>query len=64
LDAQFWLNAIEFVREEGETNALDLARELIGLSKQNFNNTRFDTGDPVTVRAAAVWGYSEKCSFR
>jgi hypothetical protein len=44
--------AIEFVREEGETNAAELARELIGLSKLNFNNTQFDTGDPVTVRAA------------
>ncbi|MCP3392345.1 hypothetical protein NLM27_26710 [Bradyrhizobium sp. CCGB12] len=44
--------AIEFLREEGETNAAELARELIGLSKLNFNNTQFDTGDPITVRAA------------
>ena len=44
--------AIEFVRDEGETNALELARELVGLSKLNFNNTQFDTGDPITVRAA------------
>jgi hypothetical protein len=44
--------AIEFIREEGETHASELARELIGLSKLNFNNTQFDTGDPVTVRAA------------
>jgi hypothetical protein len=44
--------AIEFIREEGETNAAELARELVGLSKLNFNNTQFDTGDPITVRAA------------
>jgi hypothetical protein len=44
--------AIEFIREEGETNASELARELVGLSKLNFNNTQFDTGDPITVRAA------------
>jgi hypothetical protein len=44
--------ALEFVREDGETSANDLARELIGLSKLNFNNTQFDSGDPITVRAA------------
>jgi hypothetical protein len=44
--------AIEFIREEGETNSAELARELVGLSKLNFNNTQFDTGDPITVRAA------------
>jgi hypothetical protein len=44
--------ALEFVREDGETSASDLARELVGLSKLNFNNTQFDSGDPITVRAA------------
>ena len=44
--------ALEFVREDGETSASELARELVGLSKLNFNNTQFDTGDPITVRAA------------
>lgn len=44
--------ALEFVRESGETSSAELARELIGLSKLNFNNTQFDTGDPITVRAA------------
>ena len=44
--------AIEFIREEGETSSADLARELVGLSKLNFNNTQFDSGDPITVRAA------------
>jgi len=44
--------ALEFTCEDGESTASDLARELIGLSKLNFNNTQFDTGDPITVRAA------------
>lgn len=44
--------ALEFIRDEGETSASDLARELVGLSKLNFNNTQFDTGDPITIRAA------------
>ncbi len=44
--------ALEFTRADGETSAGELARELMGLSKLNFNNTQFDTGDPITVRAA------------
>lgn len=44
--------AIEFTCEDGETNSADLSRELVGLSKLNFNNTQFDTGDPITIRAA------------
>ena len=36
--------ALEFVREDGETIASDLARELIRLSKLNFNNTQFELG--------------------
>ena len=44
--------ALEFIRESGETSSAELARELVGLSKLNFNNTQFDTGDPITIRAA------------
>src|SRR5580692_9142103 len=43
--------ALEFIREDGETGASELAHELVGLSKLNFNNTQFDTGDPITIRA-------------
>jgi hypothetical protein len=46
--------AIEFVRDEGETNAFELARELVGLSKLNFNNTQFDTGDPLRCAPRVV----------
>lgn len=44
--------ALEFSREDGETSSFDLAKELLELSKLNFNNTQFDSGDPITVRAA------------
>lgn len=44
--------ALEFTLEEGETSPLELARELLSLSKLNFNNTQFDSGDPITIRAA------------
>jgi hypothetical protein len=44
--------ALEFIRDDGETSGADLAKELVGLSKLNFNNTQFDTGDPITIRAA------------
>jgi hypothetical protein len=44
--------ALEFSRESGETSAAEIAKELVGLSKLNFNNTQFDTGDPITIRAA------------
>jgi hypothetical protein len=44
--------ALEFVCEDGESGASEIARELVGLSKLNFNNTQFDSGDPITVRAA------------
>jgi len=44
--------ALEFAIEEGETRPLELAKELLSLSKLNFNNTQFDGGDPITIRAA------------
>jgi hypothetical protein len=44
--------ALEFHREDGETSGAEVARELLGLSQLNFNNTQFDTGDPATIRAA------------
>jgi hypothetical protein len=43
---------IEFVRNDGESTLTDLAQELLELSKLNFNNTQFDGGEPITVRAA------------
>lgn len=43
---------LEFTLDYGEVAPLDLAREILELSKLNFNNTRFDGGDPITIRAA------------
>jgi hypothetical protein len=43
---------LEFVREDGETSIHELGREMLELSKLNFNNTQFDSGDPITIRAA------------
>jgi hypothetical protein len=43
---------LEFERAHGESSANDIARELLDLSKLNFNNTQFDGAEPVTVRAA------------
>ncbi|HVV51104.1 MAG TPA: hypothetical protein VHO06_15655 [Polyangia bacterium] len=44
--------ALEFTLDDGETAPIELAKELLDLSKLNFNNTQFDSGDPITVRAA------------
>jgi hypothetical protein len=35
-----------------ETPLEQLAKELLWLSKLNWNNTQFDGGEPITVRAA------------
>lgn len=43
---------LEYVRASGETTVRELAREMLGLSKLNWNNTQFDGGEPITVRAA------------
>lgn len=45
-------SSLEFQRWEGESSPLELAREMLELSKLNFNNTQFDGGEPITVRAA------------
>ena len=38
-----------------------LAREMLSLSKLNWNNTQFDGGEPITVRAARRVGDILKC---
>lgn len=44
--------ALEFARSAGESPPLSIAGEMLSLSKLNFNNTQFDGGEPITVRAA------------
>jgi hypothetical protein len=49
--------------DEVEQTPTFLAREALALTKMNWNNTQFDNGDPITLRAARGVGnilkYSE-----
>lgn len=45
-------SALEFNRSAGESSTSTIALEMLQLSKLNFNNTQFDGGEPITVRAA------------
>ena len=46
---------------KSETTKLMLAKEILALSKLNWNNTQFDGGEPITVRAARQVGDILKC---
>jgi hypothetical protein len=52
---------IEFSMEEANVTPRALAEELLALSKLNWNNTQFDGGEPMTVRAARRVGDILKC---
>jgi len=43
---------LEFYKDHGPSTMAALSEEIFGLSKLNWNNTQFDGGDPITVRAA------------
>ncbi|HEX3722499.1 MAG TPA: Piwi domain-containing protein [Nitrolancea sp.] len=47
---------IQVRRDDAEQTGLFLADELLALSKQNWNNTQFDGGLPITLRAAGDVG--------
>jgi hypothetical protein len=51
----------EFTLAQAETPIEQLAREMLSLSKLNWNNTQFDGGEPITVRAARHVGDILKC---
>jgi hypothetical protein len=51
----------EFTVALAETPIELLAREMLSLSKLNWNNTQFDGGEPITVRAARHVGDILKC---
>ncbi|HWB17384.1 MAG TPA: hypothetical protein VG538_13330 [Vicinamibacterales bacterium] len=53
--------ALEFMAYRAETPVEQLAREMLSLSKLNWNNTQFDGGEPITVRAARRVGDILKC---
>lgn len=52
---------LEFFAHRSETGSLQLARELLRLSKLGWNGTEFAGGDPITVRSARRIGGILKC---
>jgi hypothetical protein len=52
---------LEFVLSKADATVLQVATEMMGLSKLNWNNTQFDGGEPITVRAARRVGDILKC---
>jgi hypothetical protein len=52
---------LEYFVEDSEATPAQLAQELFALSKLNWNNTQFDGGEPITVRAARRVGDILKC---
>jgi hypothetical protein len=52
---------IEFTVSQSETPLEQLSREMLSLSKLNWNNTQFDGGEPITLRAARRVGDILKC---
>lgn len=52
---------LEFSIREADATLKRLAEEIFALSKLNWNNTQFDGGEPITVRAARRVGEILKC---
>lgn len=52
---------LELSVPSSESTVEQLAREMLSLSKLNWNNTQFDGGEPITVRAARQVGDILKC---
>ena len=52
---------LEFSVHRADTPLPQLASEMLSLSKLNWNNTQFDGGEPITVRAARRVGDILKC---
>ena len=52
---------LELKLEHSESTTRQLANEILALSKLNWNNTQFDGGEPITVRAARQVGAILKC---
>lgn len=52
---------LEFELARSDSTVFEVAGELLALSKLNWNNTQFDGGEPITVRAARRVGDILKC---
>ena len=53
---------LEFTVMQGEAPLEMHGREMLALSKLNWNNTQFDGGEPITVGAAKRVGDILKCT--
>jgi len=52
---------MEFRLTQTDATVGEIASEVLALSKLNWNNTQFDGGEPITVRAARRVGDILKC---
>jgi len=52
---------LELAVTRAETSVEQIAKEMLSLSKLNWNNTQFDGGEPITLRAARRVGDILKC---
>ena len=52
---------LELTVTQADTTVEQIAREMLSLSKLNWNNTQFDGGEPITLRAARRVGDILKC---
>jgi hypothetical protein len=52
---------LELAVTRSEASIEQIAREVLSLSKVNWNNTQFDGGEPLTLRAARRVGDILKC---
>lgn len=48
--------SLEIINAESDRPAKVLAREILALTKMNWNNTQFDAAFPITVKAARQVG--------
>lgn len=49
---QYIPHPLEIRIAQADSTPVDLAHEILGLTKMNWNNSQFDQGEPMTVRAA------------
>lgn len=48
--------ALEIAVHQSEHSAVELAEEVLALTKMNWNNTQFDSSDPITIRGSRKVG--------
>ncbi len=48
--------SLEIIAAQTEESPKNLAREILALTKMNWNNTQFDAAFPITIKAARQVG--------